>query len=144
MARLTRRAVLGGLGLAALALALGAAAAGFRNRGLLALARRRRFEELHERVLRAVCDRLPRERALGVYFYYLELHPEAAPRYVAAHREAERAGRLTPLYADFYDRFLLSTDFFPNGADESRPVRFLAFYDPRVSPCYNPLAPPRV
>ena len=36
-------------------------------------------------------------------------------------------------------RYLLSTDFFPGGADESRPLEFVEFYDPYVSPCYNPL-----
>ncbi len=36
-------------------------------------------------------------------------------------------------------RYLLSTDFFPNGADESRPLDYVEFYDPYISPCYNPL-----
>jgi hypothetical protein len=36
-------------------------------------------------------------------------------------------------------RFLLSTDFFQNGADEDRPLRYVAYYDPYRSPCYNPL-----
>ncbi len=35
--------------------------------------------------------------------------------------------------------FLLSTDFFANGADESKPVRFRRFFHPYVSPCWNPL-----
>lgn len=34
--------------------------------------------------------------------------------------------------------FLLSTDFFPD-ADEGRPLRFVAYYDPYISVCYNPL-----
>ena len=34
--------------------------------------------------------------------------------------------------------FLLSTDFFPN-ADEGEPLRFVSYYDPYVSVCYNPL-----
>ena len=34
--------------------------------------------------------------------------------------------------------FLLSTDFFPAG-DESKPLRFVAYYDPYISVCYNPL-----
>jgi hypothetical protein len=34
--------------------------------------------------------------------------------------------------------FLLSTDFFP-AADESKPLRFVAYYDPYISVCYNPL-----
>jgi hypothetical protein len=35
--------------------------------------------------------------------------------------------------------FLLSTDFFVNGADETKPVRFRQFFHPYVSPCWNPL-----
>jgi hypothetical protein len=34
--------------------------------------------------------------------------------------------------------FLLSTDFFPD-ADEARPLRYVAYYDPYISVCYNPL-----
>jgi hypothetical protein len=36
-------------------------------------------------------------------------------------------------------QFLLSTDFFVNGEDESKPLRFVFVYDPRFTPCYNPL-----
>ena len=39
------------------------------------------------------------------------------------------------------ERFLLSTDFFQHGADESRPVRYVTYADPYISPCYNPFAP---
>ncbi len=35
--------------------------------------------------------------------------------------------------------FLLSTDFFLNGADETKPVRFRQLFHPYVSPCWNPL-----
>jgi hypothetical protein len=37
--------------------------------------------------------------------------------------------------------FLLSTDFFAHGADESRPLRYATLYDPYRSPCYNPMDP---
>jgi hypothetical protein len=37
--------------------------------------------------------------------------------------------------------YLISTDFFANGADESRTVRYLGLYDPR-RPCNNPFARP--
>lgn len=36
-------------------------------------------------------------------------------------------------------QFVLSTDFFENGADESKPVSFVAYYDPYMMPCWNPL-----
>lgn len=35
------------------------------------------------------------------------------------------------------EKFLLSTDFFPD-ADESRPLKWVAYYDPYVSVCRNP------
>lgn len=34
--------------------------------------------------------------------------------------------------------YLLSTDFFANGADVSRVVRYLGYYDPFLRPCQNP------
>jgi hypothetical protein len=34
--------------------------------------------------------------------------------------------------------FLLSTDLFPDG-DEDKPLRFVSYYDPYISVCYNPL-----
>lgn len=39
----------------------------------------------------------------------------------------------------FAQRFLMSTDWFPD-ADATRPLRYVALYDPYVSPCWNPLA----
>ena len=36
--------------------------------------------------------------------------------------------------------FLASTDFFQTGADESRPLRYVAYFDPYRSPCYNPFS----
>lgn len=35
--------------------------------------------------------------------------------------------------------FLLSTDFFENGADEKRPVSLVAYFDPYENRCRNPL-----
>lgn len=39
-------------------------------------------------------------------------------------------------------RYLMSTDFFEHGADESREIRYVAFYDPALTPCRNFLARP--
>lgn len=36
--------------------------------------------------------------------------------------------------------YLLSTDFFQNGADEERPIRYLGFYDPYRALCRNGLS----
>ncbi len=35
-------------------------------------------------------------------------------------------------------QFLLSTDFFQNGADESRELKYIAYYDPYVAACRHP------
>jgi hypothetical protein len=37
-------------------------------------------------------------------------------------------------------RFLMSTDFFQNGADEAEPLGYVAYYNPYVSSCHNPFA----
>ena len=37
-------------------------------------------------------------------------------------------------------QFLMSSDFFWNGADLSREVKFRAFYDPLRQPCLNPFS----
>lgn len=37
-------------------------------------------------------------------------------------------------------RFLLSTDFFLDNADETQPVTYLSYYDPHRSPCQNPFS----
>lgn len=36
--------------------------------------------------------------------------------------------------------FLMSTDFFLNGSDESRPVNYVSCFSPYISPCWNPLS----
>lgn len=36
--------------------------------------------------------------------------------------------------------FLMSTDFFLHGADESRPVNYVMFFHPYRSPCWNPVS----
>ncbi len=56
--------------------------------------------------------------------------------------DEEHDGRFTKDRASqpHCQRFLLSTDLFPSG-DASRPLRYVAYYDPYVTPCRNPLAP---
>jgi hypothetical protein len=38
-------------------------------------------------------------------------------------------------------QYLISSDFFINGADRNRPVNYLGYYDP-MKPCNNPFARP--
>jgi hypothetical protein len=63
--------------------------------------------------------------------------PANAPSSTLAHKLEHGEARIVSLY-------LLSSDFFANGADETRPVRYVSYYDPmdRVRPCGNPFARP--
>lgn len=135
MSAVTRRWVLGagaaslaaGAGLVALARSAGSG----RARDLL-----RRLEGLHLS---------PRER-LRAHFPTLALGDEVLDRYLADHtRHLGPVGRFSLVRPDFFSRFLLSTDYFLDAgasADPSRPIRYVAFYDPYVSPCWNPAARP--
>jgi hypothetical protein len=90
----------------------------------------RRFAADHARYIS------PKERfALGV------LAP-LAPVYVHVETLAKAfAGeRLRRFEEAVVTNFLLGTDFFASGADESRPIRYLGYPDPYVRPCGNPLA----
>jgi hypothetical protein len=52
----------------------------------------------------------------------------------------ERGHAFRRLEDSVVSHFLLSTDFFQHGADESRDVSFVAFYEPGNSVCRNPFA----
>lgn len=83
------------------------------------------------------------EQRLYAHFRYLQLDPDGVRQYLADYsRYRDPLSRYSRLPEDFYTRYLLSTDFFRWGADESRQVRYVAFADPYVSPCGNPLARP--
>ena len=84
-------------------------------------------------------------RKLTAHFDYLDLDPAGVGRFVDTFEQNKYLIRRNPLKLLFGPlpdeicmNYLSSTDFFANGADESRPVRFIALYDPYVSPCYNP------
>ena len=61
---------------------------------------------------------------------FVEAHLEHRPKLPGSDPEAQWR---------VLERFLLSTDFFNDDAGGSRPLRFAAYYDPYVNPCYNPL-----
>ncbi len=48
-------------------------------------------------------------------------------------RQSRKIHRLMTMY-------ILSTDFFDNGMDESRTVKYIAIYDPQGRPCINPFS----
>lgn len=87
---------------------------------------------------------LPPAERLVRHFDYLTLDRTGVERYV---REYQRVfGKVHPRSIarnqEFYTKYLMSTDFFQHGGDESRPVRFVALYHPYTTPCWNPLVPP--
>ena len=69
---------------------------------------------------------------------FLILPRETVDAFLAALSQAKRKPR-KPEHATRL--FLLSTDFFAHGADESRPLGYSQLYDPYRSPCYNPMEP---
>lgn len=60
--------------------------------------------------------------------------------YVSAYQFLPMGHPLRRMEDNVVTKFLMSTDFFARGADESRTLRYLSFYDPRSAPCRNPLA----
>jgi hypothetical protein len=78
-------------------------------------------------------DRIARQ------FHYLRLDRAGIRAFAQDYeRHFGRVSRFRRPYDDPFHRYLLSTDFFVNGADESKLVRYVLFYDPYVSPCWNP------
>lgn len=80
------------------------------------------------------------KRVLRAHFDYLEFDDEvldAFARDLTRHQGEWRPRSSPPPFT----RFLASTDFFQNGADESRSLHYVQYYDPYVSPCYNPFTP---
>ncbi len=62
--------------------------------------------------------------------------------YLAFAERVQSAGRNPKVNRSMAQRFILSTDFIQNGTDPSKTVRWVAYYDPYSSPCYNPTRMP--
>ncbi len=78
---------------------------------------------------------------------YLELEEEGMVRFARDLRKRRLQALLRRLKAgdteaaDWLEQqFLMSSDFFWNGADESRIIGYMGFYDPYERPCANPFA----
>lgn len=95
------------------------------------------FEKLNAELEGFRYSYLPLGEAIRRHFHYLDLDPDGIEVFVRSYEG--KFGRTTwrTNLKDVYLRYLMSTDFFQNGADEARTLRFAAFY---WSPCYNPLA----
>lgn len=80
----------------------------------------------------------PPARRIRRHFSYLRFDPGTVERFVA---DFERHIGVVLVGSNVHMRFLMSTDFFQHGADESRTVGYALFYEPTVTLCYNPLSP---
>lgn len=76
------------------------------------------------------------------HFFYLNVPFSESALFAKRHLESGhfRGYRLlaAPLEESLLSRFLMSMDFFTHAADENRQLSFVAYYDPYLSPCYNP------
>jgi hypothetical protein len=59
------------------------------------------------------------------------------------YRSTDTRSRFARFEDTLVSTYLLSSDFFWNGSDESRKINYVAFYDPN-RPCHNPFARPVV
>ena len=62
-------------------------------------------------------------------------------RYVTPYPLLKQGHSLRRLESNVVSQYLLSTDFFEHGADESRPVVYVEFHDPYSIACRNPFVP---
>jgi hypothetical protein len=69
---------------------------------------------------------------------YLQLDEEGVKTFLERYLVWSEANPDIQPWSDVVERYLKSTDFFQNGGDEGRVLRFVAFYDPHTSPCYSP------
>lgn len=91
--------------------------------------------------IRRVVAHVPMERRIHDALPGLDLDPGGVRAFVAAHEALhgrERRGGWTD--PEIPLTYLASTDYFRPGADADGTVRFVAYYDPYASPCWNPCA----
>lgn len=79
----------------------------------------------------------PARRIRG-HFAYLRFAPGTVERFVADFEST--IGPVPAWQSEVYMRFLMSTDFFRQGADQARVIGYATFYEPTVTPCYNPFS----
>lgn len=63
-------------------------------------------------------------------------------RYFTPYEWFKQGTPIRRLEDNVVSNYLLSTDFFQNGADESRQVEYVAYYDPGIAACRHPWARP--
>jgi hypothetical protein len=83
---------------------------------------------------------LPADRRIRKHFADLTIDEAGLQRFV---RDYEKHVGRVKFYSVssnglLFSKFLLSTDYYRNGADPKKPVHYVAFFDPYVTPCWNP------
>jgi hypothetical protein len=73
-------------------------------------------------------------------YHFLSIFTKTFTKYDRSNDRRSRMERMTDGFASTY---LLSSDFFVNGANPAEVVRYLSLYDP-LRPCGNPFARPVV
>jgi hypothetical protein len=73
-------------------------------------------------------------------YHFLSIFTKTFTKYDRSNDRRSRMERMTDGFASTY---LLSSDFFVNGANPANAVRYLSLYDP-LRPCGNPFARPVV
>jgi hypothetical protein len=73
-------------------------------------------------------------------YHYLSMFAKQFTRY---NRSNDKRTRIQRMEDNFASTYLLSSDFFLNGADESRIVQYVNFYDP-LRACGNPFWRPAI
>ena len=71
---------------------------------------------------------------------YLQLPETTIDAFIADHvANGKRVPKRSGALSDLRKTFMLSTDFFLKDGDESRPLAYVAYFDPYITPCWNPL-----
>lgn len=141
-----RSLLIGALGVAAVA-ALGVWGADIATESEIASGIRRRLGFLHfdeaglhrfaKDYMSAMLAKRPSWYRWKYHFHSLFSKPTAAQWGISNDTRTRRER----LEDNFSTLFLLSSDFFANGADESRIIRYVSFYDPMIA-CGDPFARP--
>lgn len=79
------------------------------------------------------------QRAIRQHFNYLTIDDAVIEAFARDLTKHQGPFKLNTSPRPF-TRFLASTDFFQNDGNETRSLHYVSYYDPYVSPCYNPFA----
>ncbi len=142
-----RRLIVGGLGVVGAAGlgAWGLGRLGFQMEIASILRRRLAFLKLDEAGVRAFAKdqtratfakKIPTWNRLRYHF-----QGPGTSSFKRFYRSTGARSRLSGIEDALVATYLLSSDFFWNGSDESRKVNYVAYYDP-LRPCNNPFARP--